>query len=84
MNITFADRNLEKYANDYGLAKRKLGNLQAELFHKRLNDLFDAESFDVLPNLPGHHHPLSVNRSGEWACSLNQPTRLIYAPIIEG
>lgn len=84
MNIIFANRKLEKYANDYKLAQRKLGNLQAELLHKRLNDLYDAESFEVLPHLPGNHHPLSENRAGEWACSLEQPTRLVYAPILEG
>lgn len=84
MNIIFADRKLEKYANDYALAQRKLGKLQAEILHKRLNDLYDAESFDVLPHLPGHHHPLSENRAGQWACSLEQPTRLIYEPITEG
>jgi len=84
MNIIFADRKLEKYASDYALAQRKLGNLQAKLLHMRLNDLYDAESFEVLPYLPGHHHPLSENRAGEWACSLEQPTRLVYAPITEG
>lgn len=84
MNIIFADRKLEKYANDYKLAQRKLGSKQAELYHKRLNDLYDAESFEVLPHLPGNHHSLSENRSGEWACSLEQPTRLVYAPILEG
>ena len=84
MNIIFADRKLEKYANDYKLALRKLGYLQADLLHKRLNDLYDAESFEVLLYLPGHHHPLSENRTGQWACSLEQPTRLIYAPVLEG
>lgn len=84
MNIIFADRKFEKYAYDYKLAQHKLGNKQAELFHKRLNDLYDADSFEVLLHLPGNHHALSENRSGEWACSLEQPTRLVYAPILEG
>lgn len=82
MDIIFADRTLEKYANDFSLAQRKLGDNQAKLLHKRLNDLYDAENFSVLFNLPGHHHPLTQNRSGQWACSLEQPSRLIYKPII--
>lgn len=82
MNIIFANRKLEKYANDFSLAQRKLGNNQAIYLHKRLNDLYDAKNFSVLFNLPGHHHPLTENRSGEWACSLEQPTRLVYRPII--
>ena len=35
MNVIFSDRKLEKYANDYKLAQRKLGALQAELYQKR-------------------------------------------------
>ena len=84
MNIIFADRKLEKYANDYRLAQRKLGINQAKLLHIRLNDLYDAENFLGLFDLPGHHHPLTENRSGQWACSLEQPSRLIYKPIIPG
>jgi len=45
-------------------------------------DLYDAENFSVLFYLPGHHHPLTENRSGQWACNLEQPSRLIYKPII--
>ncbi len=82
MDIIFADRKLEKYANDFSLAQRKLGNNQAKLLHKRLNDLYDAKNFSVLFDLPGHHHPLTENRSGQWACSLEQPSRLVYKPII--
>ena len=82
MNIIFADRKLKEYANNFSLAQRKLGNNQAKLLHKRLNDLYDAKNFSVLFDLPGHHHPLTENRSGQWACSLEQPSRLIYKPII--
>jgi len=82
MNIIFADRKLEKYANDFSLAQRKLGNNQAKILHKRLNDLYDADNFSVLFNLPGHHHPLTENRLGQWACSLEQPSRLIYKPVM--
>ncbi len=82
MNIIFADRKLEKYENDYSLAQRKLGSIQAKLYLQRLNDLRDADSFAVLPHLPGHHHPLSENRAGQWACSLEQPSRLVYEPIV--
>lgn len=82
MNIIFADRKLEKYANDFSLTQRKLGKNQAKLLHKRLNDLYDAENFSELFDLPGHHHPLTENRNGQWACSLLPPSRLIYKPII--
>lgn len=80
MNIIFADKKLKSYANDFNLAQRKLGSIQARIFHRRLNDLHDACSFAELAHLPGHHHPLTENRAGEWACSLEQPLRLIYKP----
>lgn len=82
MIVIFADRKLEKYANDFSLAQRKLGHNQAKLLHTRLNDFYDAENFSVLFDLPGHHHPLTENRSGQWSCNLEQPSRLIYKPII--
>ncbi len=45
MVIIFANRKLERYANDFSYAQRKLGDNQAKLLHKRLNDLYDAENF---------------------------------------
>ncbi|HRY99400.1 MAG TPA: type II toxin-antitoxin system RelE/ParE family toxin [Bacteroidales bacterium] len=83
MIITFADRTLMKYANDQSLAKRKLGVQQAELFHRRLEDLRDSESFADLEHLPGNHHQLKFNRKDQWSCDLNQPYRLIYIPAYD-
>lgn len=80
MNIIFAERKLEKYANDYKLSIRKLGAVRAELYQKRLQDMFDVESFADLEHLPGNFHQLTGNRAGQWACSLDQPYRLIFQP----
>lgn len=83
MDIIFANKKLEKFANDIKLTERKLGYNQAILLHKRINDFYDAENFSVLLDLPGHHHPLTENRSGQWACNLVQPSRLVYEPVIQ-
>ena len=45
MVIIFANRKLERYANDLSYAQHKLGNNQAIILHKRLSDLYDAENF---------------------------------------
>lgn len=82
MNITFADRKLEKLGNDYSLALRKMGALRAKLFHQRLGDMYDAVSFADLQFLPGNYHSLTGNREGQWACSLDQPYRLIFEPTV--
>jgi toxin HigB-1 len=83
MVITFADRKLEKWANNFALALKKLGNDRATKYHQRLADMLDAESFNDLQYLPGSFHNLSGNRNGQWACSLDHPYRLIFEPGIK-
>lgn len=80
MNITFATRKLDQYGNDFTLAKRKLGPDRATKFQQRLGDMRDIDSFAELKTLPGHFHPLSAERNGQWACDLDQPFRLIFEP----
>lgn len=80
MNITFADKKLKKFANNKGSAIQKMGAIRAKLYQKRLQDMADANSFDDLKNLPGNYHQLTENRKDQWACSLDQPYRLIFQP----
>jgi proteic killer suppression protein len=82
MDITFADKKLEKWANNFAFAQQKLGNDRAIKYHQRLGDLRDAESFNDLQFLPGNFHNLSANRKGQWACNLDHPYRLIFEPGI--
>jgi proteic killer suppression protein len=56
--------------------QRAVGKLK-----RRLDDIRAAESLDVLRTLPGRYHALSANRAGQWACDLEGPHRLIFAPI---
>lgn len=48
MNITFANKKLEKWANNFALAKKNLGNDRATKYHQRLGDMRDVESFNDL------------------------------------
>jgi len=80
MNITFANRKLEKWANNLAQARKKLGNERANKYHQRLGDMQDAESFYDLQFLPGKYHNLSSNRNGQWSCNLDHPYRLIFEP----
>lgn len=80
MDITFANRKLEKWANNFALAQRKLGNERAIKHHQRLGDMRDVESFDNLQSLPGNFHNLSGDRNGQWSCYLDHPYRLIFEP----
>jgi len=80
MDINFVDKKLEKYANDDRLMFRKLGTLRATKFKQRLNDLSNATTLEDVRDLPGKYHELRENRKGEWACSLDNPYRLIFMP----
>ena len=58
MNISFAGKDLKKYANDDRSAVRKLGARRAELFKHRLDDLRAAETLEDVRHLPGHFHEM--------------------------
>lgn len=80
MTIYFANPELEEYANDERLCKRKLGAVQANIFYKRLDQLRNAQTLEDVRYLPGRFHELSGDRKGQWACDLQQPNRLIFEP----
>lgn len=80
MKISFADRKLQKLYHDYTMCRHRMGVTRAKLFMKRLNMLNDARSLEDLRHLPGNFHELTGNRKGQWACSLDQPYRLVFCP----
>lgn len=82
MIITFADRNLRKYANNNKLAIKKMGVKRAKIYKKRLDDMADALSFADLTFLPGRFHQLTGNRKDKWACDLDHPYRLVFEPSV--
>lgn len=83
MDITFANKKLEKLANNFALAQKKLGNDRATKYHQRLGDIRDVESFKDLQYLPGKFHNLSGDRNGQWSCNLDHPYRLIFEPAVQ-
>lgn len=82
MIITFADRNLRKYANNNKLAIKKMGVKRAKIYQKRLDDMAAALSFADLTFLPGRFHQLTGNRKDKWACDLDHPYRLVFEPSV--
>ena len=80
MDISFANNNLLKYANNHQKAIQKLGPQQAKLYKQRLDDLKDVLNLEETRFLPGSYHELKENRKGQWASSLNHPYRLIFEP----
>ena len=80
MKITFADKKLEKLANDDRKMLKELGKIRATILRRRLTQLEDASTLEEVRNLPGNYHELTNNRKGQWACDLDQPYRLVFTP----
>jgi len=80
MEITFSNKKLEDLANDYKKCQKKFGQIRAKLYNKRLGDLRNADTLEMVRNLPGNYHELVGDRKGQWACDLDQPYRLVFEP----
>lgn len=80
MNITFANKKLEKLANNDRKMQKELGQVRAKVLRRRLAQLDDATTLEDVRDLPGNYHELRNDRKGQWACDLDQPYRLIFEP----
>jgi len=80
VEISFADKNLEKLVNDDKKLVREYGKDQAAKIKVRLAQLRAATTLEDVRNLPGRYHELLNNRKGQWGCDLIQPYRLVFVP----
>jgi proteic killer suppression protein len=80
MEITFADKTLNKIANDDKQLVKEFGKLRATKIRARLTQLKFAKTLEDVRYLPGNYHELTGDRKGQWACDLDQPYRLIFEP----
>lgn len=78
LDIEYKNKDIEKAANDYSVARRKYGEIRAELLHKRIDQIHAADSVAMMVQCRiGRCHPLSQDRKGTYALDLDQPYRLI-------
>jgi proteic killer suppression protein len=80
VDISFADKNFGKLANDDKKLVREYGKNQADKIKIRLAQLRAATTLEDLRNAPGRYHELLNNRKGQWGCDLIQPYRLVFVP----
>jgi len=80
MNITFADKKLQKIVNDDRKIVKVYGKVRAEKIRDRLAQLRYAQTLEDVRYLPGNYHELTGDRKGQWACDLDQPCRLLFEP----
>lgn len=81
MKITFTDKKLEKVANNDRKMVKELGKIRSTILRRRLTQLEGASTLEDVRHLPGNYHELKNNRKGQWGCDLDQPFRLVFAPI---
>lgn len=77
LKVEFRDKDLELCAMDEAYAIRRMGKKRAVCYNLRIKAIKYAENFEILKTVPGNFHELVGNRKGQWACSLDQPYRLI-------
>ena len=77
MLVVIKNRGLGKLVDDRQKLESKYGKIKAERLLSRLDDLLVTDDITDLQNLPGRYHELKGDRSGQWACDLEHPYRLI-------
>jgi proteic killer suppression protein len=80
MKISFKEHKLEKIANDDRKLQKEYGKVIGKNITLRLQDLMNCTTLEDARNLPGKFHELKENRKGQWACSVDKKTRLIFVP----
>lgn len=80
MDIIFTSKKFERLANNDRNLVKEFGKFRADKIKKRLTQLRFAATLEDVRNLPGNFHELIGNRKGQWACDLDQPFRLVFAP----
>lgn len=81
MLVVFADKDLEKLVRDQRKLERKYGPVQSRLILRRIDDMKNSVTKDSLLMLPGNFHALKGSRSGQFACHLKEPYRLVFEII---
>ena len=80
MEVTYKNNHLQKCAENETYSIRKLGIMRSKLYLERIGNLMSADTLEDVRYLPGNFHDLKGNRKGQWACSLDNPYRLIFEP----
>jgi proteic killer suppression protein len=78
IDIRWIDRKLEKNCRDDRRGQRHWGADQWQLLKKRLISIAAAAVLQDLRNVPGRFHPLSADRSQEFALCLWGQYRLVF------
>jgi proteic killer suppression protein len=76
LQIIFKSKKLKKQIEGEIIKKTQRGII----LQKRLDSMLKCETLEGTRNLPGNFHELHNDRKGEFACSIDEPYRLIFKP----
>ena len=80
MQLLFANSQIEKICTSPERAVKKYGERCARILLERLRQMSEAKDIETLTRIPGHYHPLTADRKGQWACRLQGGLRLVFVP----
>lgn len=80
MDLSFANRKLQKECESTSALTRAHGMAAARKLMARLADLTAAASLEEMRQLPGRCHELSGDRKGQLAIDLTGGKRLVFEP----
>ena len=80
MQLLFANSQIEKVCTSPERAVKKYGERCARILLERLRQMREAKDIETLTRIPGHYHPLTADRKGQWACRLQGGLRLVFVP----
>ena len=83
MDLSFANRKLQKECESESALKRAHGKAGARKVMARLMDLAAATSLEEMRRLPGRCHELTGDRKGQLALDLADGKRLVFEPAAD-
>jgi proteic killer suppression protein len=80
IDIAWSDRKLQKSCATDRAGRRAWGDEQWKVLKRRIASLEAAPTLADMAGVPGRCHPLSADRTGEFALDLRGSSRLVFAP----
>lgn len=79
LDIEYKNKSIEKVCTNAQEATKRHGARMAEKIHQRIDEISAADTVeDMIRFRIGRCHPLTENRSGEYAVDLVHPYRLVF------
>ncbi len=80
IEISWSDHKLEKMCANAKAGQRRWGAEHWKILQRRLASLDAAPTLKDLEGVPGRCHPLTADRSGQFAMTLWGSFRLVFVP----